>query len=483
MASASGVLALPAALGVAAFAGLVVLGNRSPVDLLGAFVASLGAAATAALVVRSPATAFGLLLVLASISGVVITLPFGRVRLEQPSIIAALVALAATRGWPRRSDFGGVVPIAASFVVYLGVLTLASLMHAPEPAVSARLIIWTTLSMGAGIVAYVLIQRSEPRAGETWFVVTGLGHAAVGIAVAAAFLLLGPAGIPGIQTGLGEPPKVAGLAYEANLYASLLGALAPFAIERFRTRRDLASAAAAIVIVIGLGLGVTRGAYLGLGFGLLAYIGVLAFRSRPRAEILAVLPVLSIALLLAPSIAWVMLPTQHGGILIQATPSPDPGDAGNGTPGPGPPAAVPTPVPTPATDTLAFRLDRIPVALNDLKSSPILGLGAGTFGQRHGLPDRRVRDYLSILALSVVYEAGVLGAAALAMGFLLSLRLILRASIRAPGLAAAYGAAIVSLLVAYQASNVLFFSIIWIILGAGLAMALRTLEGTRREGS
>jgi len=107
-----------------------------------------------------------------------------------------------------------------------------------------------------------------------------------------------------------------------------------------------------------------------------------------------------------------------------------------------------------------------------------MGLGAGTFGQRHGLAEQPgVRDYLSILALSAFYESGVVGAAALALGFLLSLRLILRASSRAPGLAAAYGASIVSLLVAYQASNVLFFSIIWIILGAGLGMALRTTDG------
>lgn len=481
--STKSVLALSAALGAGAFIGFVLLGHRTPVDLLVALVASLGAAATAGLVVRSPLSAFGLLLILASISGVVIALPFGRVRLEQPSIIAAVVMLVATRGWPRRSDLALVVPIAGSFAVYLIMLTLASLMHAPQLAISARLVTWWTLSMGAGVVAFVLVRRSESGGGESWFTATGVAQAAVGVAVALAFLLLGSMGIPGMQTSPGEVPKVAGLGFEANLYASMLGAFAPFAIERFRIRRDPATAVAVVLIIMGLGLGVTRGAYLGLGAGLAVYLAIVAFRRCPRAEILSVLPVLAIALLLAPSVAWAMLPVQHGSGLILPTPSASAGithgpDASSPdqTPVPTP---LPTPVPTPAADTVAFRLDRIPVALDDLKESPIVGLGAATFGQRHHLPDRPgVRDYISMLALSAVYEAGAVGAAALAMGFLLSGRLILRASRRAPGLAAAYGASIVSLLVAYEASNAMFFSINWIILGAGLAMASRTIEGT-----
>jgi hypothetical protein len=267
--STKDVLVVSAALGVGAFLGLSLLGDRTPVGLLVALVASLGASATASLVVRSPLTAFALLLTLASVSGVVIALPVGRVRLEQPSIIAALVMLVATRGWPRRADLALVVPIAGSFALYLVVLTLASLMHAPQIAVSARLIIWTTLSMGAGVAAFVLVWRSDAQGAVGWFTVNGVGHALAGVVVAIAFLLLGPEGIPGIQTGLGEVPKVAGLAFEANLYASMLGAFAPFAIERFRTRRDPTTAVGVVLIVMGLGLGVTRGAYLGLGAGLL----------------------------------------------------------------------------------------------------------------------------------------------------------------------------------------------------------------------
>jgi hypothetical protein len=467
--STNSVLTLSAVLGGGAFVGFVLLGDRTPADLVVAFVASLGAAITAGLVVRSPVSAVGLLLILASISGVFIALPFGRVRLEQPAIIAALVALAATRGWPRRSDLSLVLPIAGTFGVYLIVLTLASLLHAPHLAISARLIVWTALSMGAGVVAFVLVRGTESQGGEGWFTATGVGHAAAGVAIAIAFLLLGPTGIPGMQVVQGEVPKVAGLAFEANLYASMLGALAPFAIERFRTRRDSATAVAVVLIFVGLGVGVTRGAYLGLGAGLGVYIGIVAFRRRPRAEILAVVGLLAMALILAPSIAWALLPAQPDS---SVTPS-----AGASGPGGATASSSPAPVLTPTSDNLTYRLSRIPIALDDLKESPIVGLGAGTFGQRHSVPGRPgLRDYLSILALSAVYEAGVVGATALGIGFLLSLRLILRASKWAPGLAAAYGASIVSLLVAYQASNVLFFSINWIILGAGLGMASRAID-------
>jgi hypothetical protein len=324
--------------------------------------------------------------------------------------------------------------------------------------------------MGAGVVAFVLVRRSESQRGEGWFTATGVGHAADGVAIAIAFLLLGPMSIPGMQVVQGEVPKVAGLAFEANLYASMLGALAPFAIERFRTRRDPATAVALVLIVVGLGVGVTRGAYLGLFSGLAVYLGILAFRRRPRTEILPVAGLLAAALILAPSIAWTLLPAQPGS---SVTPSPGASSPGGASSSPG----LEAPLLTSTSDNLAYRLSRFPIAFDDLKESPIVGLGAGTFGQRHSVPGRpQVRDYLSVLALSAVYEAGVVGAAALGIGFLLSLRLILRASRWAPGLAAAYAASIVSLLVAYEASNALFFSLNWIILGAGLGMASRTID-------
>lgn len=472
--SSNGLPALSALLGIGAFVGMVALGERTPATVLVTLAASLAAALTVILVVERPLAAFGLLFVLASISGVVVGLPIGRVRLEQPSIIAALITLVVTRGWPRRSEIRPVFPIVASFAVYLVVLTVASALNAPKPLVSARMIIWTALSMAGGVAVFALLVRPGLERVETWFTATGVGHALLGLVIAGAFLVIGPTGVPGMQTSPGEVPKVAGLAFEANLFASMLGAIAPFALDRFRTRPVLATAIPVIIIVVGVGLGVTRGAYLGLGAGLLVYLGIVAYRSPRPSQVLAIVPVIAVALLLAPSIAAISLPIERNSVPVTGTRGP--GESGSPGASASPAVTSPVPSPTPIADTFAYRTKRIPTALSDLRTSPIIGLGAASYGQRHDLryQPAGTGDYIGILALVAVYESGLVGAAALALGFVLALRLLLRSSQRYPGRAAAYAASIVSLLVAYQGTNALFFSINWIILGAGLALAMRT---------
>lgn len=478
----NGPLALSAIFGFGAFVGMTVLGERTPQVVFVTLVASLAASVTVILVVERPIAAFGLLFVMASISGVVLALPVGRVRLEQPSIIAALVTLLVTRGWPRRSDIRPVLPIVGAFAVYLVVLTLASALNAPKPIVSARMIVWTVLSMAGGVAVFALLVRPELARVEAWFTRTGLVHAVIGLLIAGAFLVMGPTGIPGMQTNPGEVPKVAGLAFEANLFASMLGAVVPFALDRFRTRPVLSTAIPVIVIVVGVGLGVTRGAYLGLGTGLLAYLGIVAYRSPRPSGLMAVVPVIVIALLLAPSVAAISLPIARAPWHVVATPEPVAG----GSPRPSSsPTVTASPSPTVMADTFGYRIDRIPTALNDLRSSPIIGLGAASFGQRHERPDLQISfpDYIGILALVAVYESGIVGAAALGLGFALSFRLFFRLSRDRPGPAAAYAASIASLLVAYQATNALFFSINWIILGAGLALAVRVARAAVSRSS
>jgi hypothetical protein len=131
---------------------------------------------------------------------------------------------------------------------------------------------------------------------------------------------------------------------------------------------------------------------------------------------------------------------------------------------------------TPLTDTLGFRLDRIPVALGELPRDPIIGLGANSFDQRHlYTPQTGAPDHIAILAVAALYESGVVGSAGLAVGFTLILLALWRASRRSDTgpLAAAYIGSLVSLLVAYQATNAINFATIWLIAGAGLTIAFR----------
>jgi hypothetical protein len=131
----------------------------------------------------------------------------------------------------------------------------------------------------------------------------------------------------------------------------------------------------------------------------------------------------------------------------------------------------------PVNDTVAFRLERVSIALEDLPRDPIIGLGANSFGQRHADPTQvAAPDHIAILAVAALYESGVVGSAGLTIGFALIMLALWRASrLSAVGpMAATYIGALVCLLVSYQATNALNFSLTWLIAGAALATAFGT---------
>lgn len=460
-------------IGVATLVGLLIFGDRTPAGVVEAIVASVAAGLMIVLVPTRPVLAFGILVMLASLSKITLDLDVGRARIEQPSILAAGLALILTRRWPRLEEVRPAALIAAALAAYLAVLTLSSALYAPDFPTSARLILWTAMSMSGGTVAFVLLMR-EPRGGHGWFTATGAVHAVVGLIVAVLFLLAGPSGIPGMQVNPNELPKVAGLVWEANIYASLLGAMAPFALERFRTRPSVASAAVAGLIIVALGLGVTRGAYLGLAAGLVVYVFLLWFRSSTR-HVTSLLGVITVSVILAPVMANVLLPATRPQVASGGTAHETPNEDIHVEQTPPARGPLPTPSPIALSDTFSFRLARVPVAMADLKRSPIIGLGAATFAQRHERADMKSQaDYLGILAVVTLYESGIAGAAALGLALALVLWMLFRITQYDAGLAGAYAGSIISLLVAYQSTNALFFSINWLIIGAALAFVVRT---------
>ena len=118
-------------------------------------------------------------------------------------------------------------------------------------------------------------------------------------------------------------------------------------------------------------------------------------------------------------------------------------------------------------------MERIGPALDEFVSSPVIGLGAYSFEQRHQLRDG-TPDHIAILAIAVPYESGVLGAVALTLFFLMLLLRLWRTTRVPPraGMAAAYIASVLILLVAYQATNALHFGFTWLIVGAGAGLTL-----------
>jgi hypothetical protein len=485
---------------LAGIAGVWLLGEHTPTNLGRSILAIGGAGLVAWWSTRRPVAAFGILFLLASLSRWTIELPIGNMRMEQPAIAAGLLAILYARRMPDAATMRRLLPIALAFMAYLGALTASSLLYSPDRADSLRMTLWIGLSMGGGLLAFMLLFGGDPGGSPSWLRIAAAGQATVGILVAVVFLTLGPvvfAGdpMPGMQDALASMPKVFGVSWEANLYSSLLGALSPFVIEEFRCRPRPRSAALVAVVFLGFAVGVSRGAYLALAAGLITYLGVLLVRKqRPRSLLLPVSVVMG-AVVVGALVAPVLLPagrdlnqpinltTPGWGRGLAIGPYLLPGWSSEGLAG-GSPASTGPSIPgtttthivlPPYPDTIGFRLERIPVALKDLPRNPIIGLGANSFGQRHADPSQAggPPDHIAILAFAALYESGVLGALGLAIGFVLILLAFWRAS-RHPTtgpMAAAYLGSLVCLLIAYQATNALNFALIWLIAGAGLAMA------------
>jgi hypothetical protein len=330
--------------------------------------------------------------------------------------------------------------------------------------------------MLAGVVAFILVQPQPDKAVQP-LAFGGLVIGATGILIATVFLVAGPVSSFGVQDAFGALPRVFGLAWEANLYASFLAICAFFALEAARGRRAAAGLVMLAAVLIGFPLGITRAAYVGLVAGAVVYAGVrLILEKRPR-DLLR--PAAISAALLAVGIAAsiVLLPN-----VVQRHYVPPPA-AGSGSGG----AAVGTPGPLPSfgpqQDTMGYRLERVNIAAGQLPKSPVIGFGAVSFGQenpgRHNGPGP---DYIAVMSVAVVYDSGVVGATALAIGFavlLVSLwiaarRFAAQHQTRGVGLAAAFIASIICMLVAYQSTNAIEFAINWMIIGAACALVAST---------
>jgi hypothetical protein len=469
---------------VVAAALLWLTGDRSPANL-GLVLVSLGAAAAVAwLAPFRPITAFGVLFLIASLSGLDVSTRLGNMRLEQPAIVAGYAALLLSASKLDLRPLRRFWPIGAAFAVYLVCLTMSSILFAPDRADSLRMAFWTALSICGGVLALLLLSKGTGGATE-WISTSGYVQAAAGIACAVAFFTLGPVLLtgdlasPGIALPLSSLPKVYGLSWEANVYASVLAALTILGLSRFLSG-DLSRGQLLLPNTSGaMALGLTRGAYLGLGAGLVVF-GALALTPRRTwaPDALRRVPMRGGIMAASLVVGLVM-----ASVLMQGGRPPNQPLSFNfslpwsgSQPAAGHPATPPAGSYTipPPPDTVTFRLERIPVALADIPHSIVIGLGANSFGQRHAdVSQHGAPDHIAVLALAAVYESGVVGAAGLGIGFLLILFVMFRSTRRRPdrGTVAAYAGALVCLLVAYETTNALNFALIWLIAGAGLAVS------------
>ncbi|HUG98260.1 MAG TPA: O-antigen ligase family protein, partial [Gammaproteobacteria bacterium] len=300
--------------------------------------------------------------------------------------------------------------------------------------------------------------------------------AVIGVLAAIAYFLFGPQASL-ISGGSGTIPKVYSVVHEANLYASLLGALIPLAVEQFRHRTTLFNAALLVLLLVAIGLGVTRGAYVGLLAGLVVYFGLRLIHARPVAALRRAAVVVVLAGTAGLLLPGVVLNADYAGVL-GARPTVD-GRPGSGGPSGGGSGGQPGPDEEEPRDELAtwdYRMQRVNIGLDDFRSSPMIGMGAYSYGQRHVVPSGRP-DTIAVLPVAVLHDAGIVGLAALS-GFFAMLGLRAWRAARDEllgGPASALIASVAVLLVAYVATNALHFAVTWVIIGcaAGATLAGR----------
>ena len=458
---------------VATFAGLWLLAGGGPWNAISAALAAGGLAAVFWLMPRHPAAAVGATFMLAALSGVPIELPLGTMRLEQPAL-AALIALTI---WHRRSldlpALRPLLPLIAAGIVYLGALTASSAVVADVPAASLRLVAWTALSMAGGLAAALLLAGRASRA-MAWFSGAAGVLATVGLLSGIGYVLFA-VGSPWILGAGTDMPRVSAFVLEPNLYASLLAATIPLALERWRARPSVSALAVALVLLLAVGLGVTRGAYIGLLVGLLAYFGLMLRRSeggRRLAAVAALVVVAGGAGLLMPKL---LLDTTHSGVLVHHSG----GSGGSGV-------SKPPPNPADQLETLDYRMERVRIGIDEWSASPWIGRGAFSYGQRH-IDASGVPEVIAVWPVVALHDAGLIGLGGLlALLGLLGLRLWRTAADSARGpTAAAFAGACVVLLVAYLATTALHFAVTWLIFGGALASTLRDpfSPGPRGEGA
>ena len=344
--------------------------------------------------------------------------------------------------------FGGLVS-------YITINLLSTYLFSPQFWESFQIVGWFVLSFLAYAATYFVVGRyvSLP---EAFFavLVSGFVSGAIGIYYFVLFKLTGSlAGIQPPDVATDPIFKVYGTFFEANLFGSFQAFTVVAGIAFLSTGEKLRRPASALLILgtavsaIALALSLTRAAWLGAICGLL----LLALFQLRGGRSLALL--LRFAIVGLVSVAALALTGVLGSVTARFR------DIGISE----------------SSGTLAFRLERFRLALQEWPASPVLGLGTNSFGQRHWDPTQDYApDYLPNLVLATLYDTGVLGLLTLATVFVVLVGALVGVILRdkagwqgALALAMLCGLAV--LFVSYQATNGFWFSYVWIV----LAIAVR----------
>jgi hypothetical protein len=452
-------------------AALVAVGLVS-LPILGAMTSSQPLAALMVLgalpalwIARSQPTKWLLILsVLAWASRPTVSIAGMNMHVEQPLIAITAVVLT----WRSRSSIRRLLQATwlavVGLAIWVGAATASSLTVAPDPAPSLRVVAWLTISIVGAWVALLIANRdpSPIRLGSA-FVVAALVEVVIGI------WALVSGGLFRIAWGGWSAGDASGtfrafaLAWEPNIYASAIALTLPFVIHRYRLNHARLDVAIVGLLGFGLGLGLTRASWVAVAVGAIVYWGLVAVSQRRPPGFVTHTVVVTLVLVLtiaAGSIAALQARVVEG-------PSTAVSEAPTGGQAPAP---VPVPVDLGSDTNLTFRLTRTQQAIEDFSGSPWIGLGANSFGQRHLDPTQSFKpDYLGVFPLTIVYDAGLVGFSGFLLFAVWSIRTIWRSGRPER---AAFLASLAVMVPAYAATDAFRFAENWLVIGAGVGMAL-----------
>ncbi len=448
---------------------------------------------------RRPGLALGILAAAASFSG--ITAPVGGVgvRLEQPAVLLMAAILLIRRPSSVMTMLRAARWPVAFAAIYLAANVASAVLHAPDPAQSLKICLWLALSLLAAAVAALLIY--EARHGDAdrslviWLVAAACLHTVVAALQVAGELWFGTDW--GVLRGDAPVGKAFGLSWEPNLLAINLAAVLMFLLDP-TTRRlfsDRARMGAIALISLGIGLALSRGGLVAMavGVGVLALSLVFAprvagFSTLGRTLVGEAALAFAIAVGGYATLAWLgssgvgvrpgdkasgpMVPD----VSLIPIVSPVSG-ASSGGPGGTAPAVVATPVPSRSadgsfdgsSDTVVLRWRNLQVAVADGLTSPLLGLGPDTFGERYAEPTCECPAHIPNQLSATFYESGLLGV----LSLLLLIGLVLVRAWQAR--LTAYVAALIVLVVGYQFTDAIRFASLWVLVGAAVGLIVVAL--------
>ena len=428
------VMPLTIGLGLLALAIGSVVAVTKPELVIG--IAAAGAAVMIAFV--SPASGLRILMISAMAGGLSAETSFGNLRLDQAVVLPIFAGVIGRRLVDRQARSSGsrVAPLIFFAAAYLAMNLVTSLVVAPVPLLSLRIVLWLGLS-GLALLVTILVIPLYIDGRRALVELTAIGAAAALLGAVTYFL-----GIAGILTFGTQVDPVSGALsakgtfLEANILGSFSAAMTVLAVglavfdEGLSRRARLWMVSFAIVSAVACLSSLTRAAWLGVAVGF-AVEAVIGFRAFPRPKMAGRAVTAGVAL------SGVIVLLGLAPTLLDRTSS----------------------LLTDSTGSVAFRLERYRLALNEWSHAPLIGLGTNSFGQRHLDPTQGFRpDYLGGLGIATLYDVGVLGMVFLGAIFLVLGARLLRSlsrrsdpSIRAAAVAG-FGA-VGSLLVSYQATN------------------------------